>query len=181
VGNRRLGASWLWWYFLRPFIGVALALVLYFVIRGGLLPVGSDAGSVSLFGIAAISSLAGMFSKQATDKLGEVFDTLFRTEAVEARGDALEHPVPSLATTEPKRVRAGSGETLIAITGSGFIKESVVRLNGADRKTEFGGRSRLTVWLPGADLQSAGTLSLTVFNPGPGGGVSNPVTVEIEE
>lgn len=37
VGNRQLVSSWLWWYALRPFIGVALALLMYFVIRGGLI------------------------------------------------------------------------------------------------------------------------------------------------
>jgi hypothetical protein len=31
-----------------------------------------------VYGIAAISGLVGLFSKQATDKLREVFDTAFR-------------------------------------------------------------------------------------------------------
>ena len=37
VGNNRLEPSWTWWYLLRPFIGMPLALTVYFVIRGGLL------------------------------------------------------------------------------------------------------------------------------------------------
>jgi hypothetical protein len=32
VGNRRLVFSWVWWYVLRPFIGMVLALIFYFVI-----------------------------------------------------------------------------------------------------------------------------------------------------
>lgn len=85
VGNKSLVMSWAWWYILRPFIGVALALVFYFVIRGGLLSAGTGAGDVSIYGITAIAGLVGMFSKQATDKLGEVFNTLFR--AKEGEGD----------------------------------------------------------------------------------------------
>jgi hypothetical protein len=83
VGNKSLVMSWAWWYILRPFIGMALALVFYFVIRGGLLSAGTDAGEISVFGITAVAGLVGMFSKQATDKLGEVFNTLFRTKGGE--------------------------------------------------------------------------------------------------
>ena len=85
VGNKSLVMSWAWWYILRPFIGVALALVFYFVIRGGLLSVNTQAGDISIFGITAVAGLVGMFSKQATDKLGEVFNTLFKTK--EGEGD----------------------------------------------------------------------------------------------
>ena len=38
-------------------------------------PSGPDA--YAAFGVAAIAGMTGMFSKQATDKLREVFETLF--------------------------------------------------------------------------------------------------------
>lgn len=77
VGNRRLVRSWMWWYALRPFIGIALALLFYFVFRGGLMTTSSTTTELSVFGIAAMSGLAGMFSKQVTDKLREICDTAF--------------------------------------------------------------------------------------------------------
>ena len=77
VGNRRLVRSWMWWYLLRPFIGIALALLFYFAFRGGLMTASSSATDLSVFGIAAIAGLAGMFSKQVTDKLREICDTAF--------------------------------------------------------------------------------------------------------
>lgn len=86
VGNDSLKPSWLWWYFLRPFMGMALALIFYFVLRGGMLSGGAGAENISLFGIAAVAGLVGMFSKQATDKLEDVFDNLFKT--TEGKGDA---------------------------------------------------------------------------------------------
>ncbi len=94
VGNRSLFRSWFWWYVLRPFIGGALALIFYFVIRGGLLSAGASAESVSLFGISAIAGLVGMFSKQATDKLRELFDNLFKTEGGDQRADKLDVGLP---------------------------------------------------------------------------------------
>lgn len=90
VGNQRLSWSWGWWYVLRPFIGVALAVIVYFVVRGGLIAGSGSAADLSPYGIAAIAGMSGMFSKQATDKLREVFENLFRTERPPDRVDRLE-------------------------------------------------------------------------------------------
>ena len=79
AGNQRLGRTWIWWYILRTPIGIALALVFYFVVRGGLLSAQTSSKELNSFGVAAIAGMVGMFSKQATDKLREMFDTLFRT------------------------------------------------------------------------------------------------------
>jgi hypothetical protein len=44
---------------------------------------------VNVYGIIAIACLAGLFSKQATDKLREVFENLFRVEKPVKRADKL--------------------------------------------------------------------------------------------
>lgn len=95
VGNRSMVDSWTWWYILRPFIGMILALIFYFVLRGGFLSTGAETTDISPYGIAAVSGLVGMFSKQATDKLREVFDTLFKTaKGDDLRKDKLDNKVP---------------------------------------------------------------------------------------
>lgn len=97
VGNRSLVDSWYWWYFLRPVIGIALALIFYFAIRGGLLVVmgTSEDASLDPFGLAAVTGLVGMFSKQATDKLSEVFNSLFRSAGGDKeRGNKLGEMLP---------------------------------------------------------------------------------------
>jgi hypothetical protein len=98
VGNRSLTPSWMWWYVLRPFIGMGIAAIFYFLIRGGLfLLSGTPDVEKTSFGIVAIAALSGMFSKQATDKLGDVFDNFFKTEkgkGDEKRGDKLEEAKP---------------------------------------------------------------------------------------
>jgi hypothetical protein len=78
IGNRKIVKSWAWWYILRPFIGSALALIFYFVIRGGFFSISAGVEAISHFGIAATAGLVGMFSKEAIDKLRELFVTLFR-------------------------------------------------------------------------------------------------------
>lgn len=77
VGNRSIVSSWIWWYVLRPFVGMGLAASLYFVIRGGFMSGSVSPEETNIFGFAAMASMAGMFSKQAIMKLKELFDFLF--------------------------------------------------------------------------------------------------------
>ena len=76
---------------------MALAIIFYFVLRGGLLATSVQPDQISPFGIAALAGLVGMFSKQATDKLRELFDNLFKTErgkGDDARADKLGANLP---------------------------------------------------------------------------------------
>ena len=77
LGKRRFYLSWTLWYLYRPLIGGILGLLLYFVIRAGLMGAANDA--VSPYGVVAYGGLAGLFAKQAVEKLAELFATLFRT------------------------------------------------------------------------------------------------------
>jgi hypothetical protein len=129
-GNRQFGPSWLLWYLLRPFIGMSLAVVVYFAIRGGLLSVilsgseANDATKINPFGIAAIASLTGMFSKQAADKLAEVFSTLFKSQGDASRKDSLTPaPPPEISSIDPKEGPAG---TKVTITGTAFATDAKV-------------------------------------------------------
>jgi hypothetical protein len=79
VGNRRLAMSWIPWYLLRVLVGTSLAVLFYFALRGGLFSANTQTDVINPFGIGAIAGLVGLFSKQATDKLRELFDTMFQT------------------------------------------------------------------------------------------------------
>ncbi len=80
AGNRQLMRSWEWWYFLRPFIGSTLAVIVYFAIRGGLIAGASGAENLSPYGVSGLAGLTGLFSKQATEKLKEIFENLFKSQ-----------------------------------------------------------------------------------------------------
>jgi len=77
LGKREFKASWTLWYLAHPFVGAGLAVLIYFALRAGLLSSGTTAGNLNLFGIAAISGLAGMFTREAMAKLKDMADNLF--------------------------------------------------------------------------------------------------------
>lgn len=71
------------WYVGRPLMGMLLGLVFYFLVRGGMLailPAKSEAQDLSPAGLAGMGALVGLFSKNAIEKLSELFDTLFSTK-----------------------------------------------------------------------------------------------------
>jgi hypothetical protein len=74
VGNRMLRRSWLLMYASLPFIGAALAVVFYVILRGGLIT--GTAAQVNVFGFAAVAALVGLFSPEAAEKLKQIFSTL---------------------------------------------------------------------------------------------------------
>ncbi|REJ85126.1 MAG: hypothetical protein DWQ36_14690 [Acidobacteria bacterium] len=87
AGNGDFKPSWTLWYVLRPAIGAVLGIFLYFVFRAGLLS--ASAGDVNPYGVVALALLGGLFSKQATDKLAEVFDQFFSNRGDLEREDKL--------------------------------------------------------------------------------------------
>ncbi|MFG2822183.1 hypothetical protein ACGFX4_22475 [Kitasatospora sp. NPDC048365] len=79
AGKHSLVRSWVPWYLLRSGIGAALAVMVYFLLRGGLFAGGTEGNATNPYGFAGVAGLCGLFSKQATDKLREVFDTILAT------------------------------------------------------------------------------------------------------
>ncbi len=107
AGNRRFYSSWIVWYLVRPVVGASLALLLYFAIRGGFFSGSSQTSSINPYGMAALAGLAGLFSKQATDKLREVFETLFHVS--NKTGDAQrEDDLTSAAAQDGQQTPGGT-------------------------------------------------------------------------
>lgn len=178
VGNEKLMSSWIWWYILKPFIGMILATIFYLVIRGGFLSVGNDAGNLNLYSITAMACMAGMFAKQATDKLSEIFDALFKTS--HAGGDAkrkdnLDNPIPTIIDIQPSHVSPKTKQLIL--NGFGLLKSSVVRINDSNRECRYIGDKQLIVMPLPEDVAKEGLLNVSVFNPLPGGGVSNTLNI----
>lgn len=78
VGNEQLQITWLWWYLLRPFLGMAVAIVFFIIFRAGYLSDMQAGENNNPYGFLALCTLAGTFSDQATLKLKEIFESLFR-------------------------------------------------------------------------------------------------------
>lgn len=99
VGQRSIGASWRWWYLLRPFVGMGMALGFYFVIRAGFFATSAGTGTFNTVGFTAAAFLVGMFSRQASEKLAELFGTLFRVRTEDEA--ALTPVVDKLSEEQP--------------------------------------------------------------------------------
>ncbi len=90
---------------------------------------------------------------------------------------AAENPPPVLTRLDPPVVAVGGGNVIIEVLGRNFTANSVARLNGANRTTNFISSVKLEVTIPASDLTSAANAEISVTTPAPGGGVSNPLTL----
>ena len=85
------------------------------------------------------------------------------------------NPVPTIITLSPSSATAGGAAFTLTVYGTNFVNDSVVRWNGSDRTTTFVSTTQLTATITMGDIATVGTYPVTVFNPTPGGGISNAV------
>jgi hypothetical protein len=88
-------------------------------------------------------------------------------------------PAPTITSLNPSSAIAGGSAFTLTVNGTDFVSGSVVRWNGSDRPTNYVNNTQLTASITAADIATAGSASVTVFNPAPGGGTSNTVTLSI--
>lgn len=86
------------------------------------------------------------------------------------------NPTPTISSISPPNQLAKSPAFTLIVTGSGFVMASTVRWNGLDRVTTFVSGGELTAEIQASDIAAAGGNAVTVFNPAPGGGISNAGT-----
>ncbi len=82
------------------------------------------------------------------------------------------NPVPAITAAQPAAVDAGSPDTVVQLTGTGFLSSSTAQIDGAQVTSSFTSPTQLSMTLSAATLAAAGTHQLTVSNPAPGGGTS---------
>jgi hypothetical protein len=87
---------------------------------------------------------------------------------------SLTHPV--LWSLTPSSVLPGLAGLVLTVNGADFSASSQVQWNGAPRATVFVSSTLLTATIPATDLLTSGTAQVTVVNPPPGGGTSNPLS-----
>jgi hypothetical protein len=89
-------------------------------------------------------------------------------------------PVPFLnQTLAPTAVSPGASGFTLSLTGAGFVTGATVNFNRAPLVTTFVDSQHLTATVPAANVSNAGTASMTVVNPGPGGGSSNVAYLQV--
>lgn len=92
----------------------------------------------------------------------------------------LPNPAPAIASLSPAyTVFAGPAFTL-TVNGSGYVNGSVVHWGNAALATQFVSSTQLTAQVPASAIASAGTTSITVETPAPGGGTSAAFQFEVD-
>lgn len=189
VGSQRFIRSWGWWYIIRPFQGGVLALVFYFVLRGGLMAgVGSNDDTIATsavihpYGFAAISVLVGLFSEQAMAKLQQIAESFFtRSEPQDdTRSQRQQLPPPEIITLNPETLPLNATQRRITVVGKGFTPGMHVLVGETLRPTEFLSDTQLVVTLDQDDVQTAGTKQLSVVFDASKDVQSEPVDLIIE-
>ncbi|MEZ5292030.1 MAG: IPT/TIG domain-containing protein [Vicinamibacterales bacterium] len=173
IGNGTFKASWAAWYLLRPWIGGILALAMAFAAQAGL--IGGAPGNANVSGLVALGLLGGWFSKTTTDKLQEVFATLFKTDADAERTDKLTGDQPTVTAVAPSPVPVAA--TDVTVTGTGFLSGARVTMNDIELGVTVVSDTELTVDLANLSPRPSGDVVLVVVNPGGATPASDPFTV----
>ncbi len=92
----------------------------------------------------------------------------------------IKSPTPVSQLSSPSAVSHGSGNFRMSVRGTGFVPGSVVMWNGKTSSASFVSPTQMTVYVPAASITSAGTATLEVKNPAPGGGKSNTLPFTIK-
>lgn len=82
----------------------------------------------------------------------------------------INNPAPTITSISPNSVFAGGAAFTLTINGTGFTTQTQVRINGTQRTAAFVSGTQLTVQMATTDIATAGTLTISVNNPVPGGG-----------
>jgi hypothetical protein len=89
---------------------------------------------------------------------------------------AQNNPVPFLNNpTVPAAAVPGGPAFTLQVNGAGFVNGATILWNGSARATTFVSGTQLTAIILASDIATASLVSVTVSNPSPGGGVSNPL------
>ncbi len=115
IGNGNLFRRWIPYYLLAPFQGAALAMLVYLLLRVGVLaPQASSstpAQSLNLLGLYAFSGLTGLFAKQAIEMLRDVFGVIFKRIESKDASSATKPPAPGADKSAVAQAPVGSGPT----------------------------------------------------------------------
>jgi hypothetical protein len=79
--------------------------------------------------------------------------------------------MPAISNLNPASANAGEPGFTMTVTGSNFASKAVVNWNGAAQSTTFMTSGQLTMSVPAAALANAGTVQISVTNPGTNNGM----------
>jgi uncharacterized protein YjdB len=91
------------------------------------------------------------------------------------------NPAPAALSLEPATMGVGGASFTMTVRGTGFVPDSRIQWNGADRSTTFDGPDQLRAWITAADIAAKGSIEVRVVSPTPGGGVSGSLAFTVTD
>lgn len=85
---------------------------------------------------------------------------------------------PTLSSLSPSSALAGDPAFTLTVLGSNFVSGSRVLWNGINQETTFVSSTELSAAIPAANIATAGSASIAVSNPAPGG-LSNALSFTV--
>jgi hypothetical protein len=89
------------------------------------------------------------------------------------------NPLPELRSNSPSTAFAGAASFSLKVMGSKFVPCSSVLWNGSPVPTIFLSDTLLLATISASKVDTLGTMQVSVFNPAPGGGTSQPIAFQI--
>jgi uncharacterized repeat protein (TIGR01451 family) len=89
------------------------------------------------------------------------------------------NPLPTITSLSPASVTLGSSDFTLTVNGTNFMTSSTVQTDGTARTTTYVSSTQITALIPASVVAVAGTVSITVVNPAPGGGTSGASTLTV--
>lgn len=126
-------------------------------------------------------SQTGLYNAPETATEGEITVTAQGAGAPGQQTSAtiqLVNPVPHVQSFTPAAFTAESGPIAITITGMGLTPATMVSVGSTKLASTYVSGTQVRAELP-PDLTGSGGVSITVANPQPGGGNSQPLTLPI--
>ncbi|MFN4181326.1 MAG: hypothetical protein ACK4FA_01340 [Candidatus Paceibacteria bacterium] len=102
------------------------------------------------------------------------------TQALNACNDTKANPAPVIYSMTPDTVVAGSDAMTVVVKGANLMPCSIAKWNGEDRPTTYVNPTRVLMEVRASDVLNPGQYLVTVVNPGPGGGFSNALTMNVK-
>lgn len=91
------------------------------------------------------------------------------------------NPAPTLTSINPSSAAVGGQAFTLQVTGTNFVPGATIQWNGNNRITTFVSSTQLTAQIPASELTTAGTVTVRVVNPAPGGGPSSTLNFSIQQ
>src|SRR5438552_6773769 len=87
--------------------------------------------------------------------------------------------VPTLSSISPTSTTTCAGSFSLTLNGTNFANNAKVNFGATQLTPTTSSSTQLVVTVPASSVATAGTVSVTVVNPGGGGGTSNAQTLTI--